>query len=107
MDHRTLTLLLLRESHIKYKGKYRLKVNECRQIYHYHLANISLYVLISGNTNKRKQKQVYKFRENFKVKKAIRDKVGYHIMIKESITQEYITMFLWLSLKMRQRQIDL
>ena len=86
MDHGTLTLLLLRESHIKYKGKYRLKVNECKQMYHYHLTNISLYILFNGNTHQRKLKQVYKFRENSKVRKIIRDKEGYHIMTKASIT---------------------
>ena len=107
MDHGTLTLLLLRESHIKYKGKYRLKVNECKQMYHYHLTNTSLYILFSGNINQRKLKQVYKFRENSKVRKIIRDKEGYHIMIKASITQEDITIFSWLNLKTRQKQIDL
>ena len=88
MDHGTLTLLLLRESHIKYKGKYRLKVNECKQMYHYHLTNISLYILFTGNINQRKLKQVYKFRENSKVRKIIRDKEEHDIMIKDQFTKK-------------------
>ena len=77
-----LTICCLQETHFKYKDTYRLKVNGWRKIYH-------------ANTNEKRAGVAILMsdRTYFKVRKVIRDKEGYYIIIKESILQQDIIMY--------------
>ena len=68
-------------SHFKYKYTYRSNVNGRRKIHHANnnRKKAGIAILISDSAN-------------IKVRKVIRDKEGYYIMIKGSILQEYITI---------------
>ena len=69
-DKTRLHMCCLQETHFRPRDTYRLKVRECKKIFH-----------VNGNQKKSGVATFISDKINFKIKTVIRDKEGYYIII--------------------------